>query len=914
MKRRTYPTVAVRALAIALFTATAASGQQLKLVDRTPDPHGSPRPARGAADVPLATSLYFELTIVPEPNGDEVLPESVSVRLQSAGKESIDLVQPGQRFAEGASGWLRARQGLFQKSTPLAVYVEPGRPLKPSTTYTVRVQARSAKGAELDETSGVWKFTTEAADPIDAIPYRLDLGTEPVRWHGAFFSGICNVVFSTRAEVFGSTYDLMDEARKRHPKAWSYQRDFWMTGTEGRTRLLPHGLPNIVCERETRRIAAMDPHDGGVLLHVEDVFGHQQYGIPANRPLSEDYHPGDEVLVADGVSDARAKVRAVDDNARTVLIGPIPTPEGGWKIAYSGPLPQQEDPDAPGLFPPGGCYLRKFRPHGTACYYWGRLDKEWDLVHRRYRRKLLVNFADTPWDLAVDGRSWTAPKDYAQWHEVARTITGHLIDRYGDDALEFTYSIFNEPDLGPMFWRASWDELQRYYDYTTDAVLRAFEDRGYDSEKVFIGGLELGGIFGVHMRLQEFLAHCSPHASAKGELPLNAAYADKRLDGKRSRRVESLCRQRGGQGSPCDFISIHAYNRSELMAAKLIRAKEIALEMDEEYYRDLWVNSHESCPDWSPPPDEAAAETYLGNGYFPSWCVDVVARQLARAAADPRFAYGETLLTVWPPVQNFVALNTVTRILDCDDDGDGRADRKVTVPAPIFHALGMLSDLGDRCWVLPQQTLGGRTIGGFASRDDGGVVRVVLYSHNAADTQARSQAACDIELELDRLGWDGPAHVEQYRFDKEHNTYFHMAKALSRRPGPAGKADSVQLAAALKALEAEQPQAQLEALKSLEKLGPAAVAEAFGVLYRLAEQSKDEAVRDTARDLLKRSFEAAHGRRVFSRAEVEKVQELAQCRPMDAGKSECNAGGRLRLTARVAGNGLNFLVIRPASD
>ncbi len=125
--------------------------------------------------------------------------------------------------------------------------------------------------------------------------------------------------------------------------------------------------------------------------------------------------------------------------------------------------------------------------------------------------------------------------------------------------------------------------------------------------------------------------------------------ADRRLDGKRSRRVEDLCRAHDGKGSPCDFISIHSYNRSEMMAAKLIRAKEMALEIDPDYYRDLWVNSHESCPDWMPPPDEAAADSYLGNGYFPTWCADVVHRQLLQAADDPRYAYGETILTVWPP-------------------------------------------------------------------------------------------------------------------------------------------------------------------------------------------------------------------------------------------------------------------------
>ena len=124
----------------------------------------------------------------------------------------------------------------------------------------------------------------------------------------------------------------------------------------------------------------------------------------------------------------------------------------------------------------------------------------------------MVNFADAPGDLSRDGRSWTTVKDYAQWHDVARTIAGHVIDRYGDAALGFTWSVFNEPDLGRLFWRADWDELQRFYDYTTDAILRAFEDRGYDSSKVFIGGLELGGIFGTNLKLREFLAHCSPRA------------------------------------------------------------------------------------------------------------------------------------------------------------------------------------------------------------------------------------------------------------------------------------------------------------------------------------------------------------------------------------------------------------------
>ena len=176
--------------------------------------------------------------------------------------------------------------------------------------------------------------------------------------------------------------------------------------------------------------------------------------------------------------------------------------------------------------------MRKFNPCGTPAYYWGRLDCEWDVSHRQFHRRMVPNFADAPGDLSLDGRSWTTAKDYAELHEAVRAITSHVIERYGDAALEFTWSVFNEPDLMPVFWRSDWNELQKFYDYTVDGILRAFEDHGYDSHRVFVGGLELGAIFGVHLRLEDFLGHCSPRAKVAGALLKNAAFADRRLDGK----------------------------------------------------------------------------------------------------------------------------------------------------------------------------------------------------------------------------------------------------------------------------------------------------------------------------------------------------------------------------------------------
>ena len=906
-------TVVLASLAI-LILASPTPAQQLRLQERRPDPHGSPRPFRNAQNVPLATSLYVELSSA-DP-AERLDPAKLSVELWQNGKRVRKLLEPGQKFVAPATGWIRPRQGLagaeLKRVDQVGLYIEPNMRLEPATRYEVRIDTPPPDKGYTTTVS--WSFTTEGEPTQHRVVQRLDLSQPPVHWHGRFFSGLCNVVFCTQDEHFGPTYALMDEARQRHPRAWTNQRDFWMTGFEYRKPgLMPVRLPNIVRERETSRITGMEPDKDGVRLTVEDFFGHEQYGIKSGRPLSDDYHAGDEVLIADGVSDALARVIAVDDQARTVLVAKFKEPETGWKLEYEGPLPTEEDPDAPGLFPPGGCYLRKFAPHGTPCYYWGRLDKEWDLLHRKHGRRLFVNFADAAGDLSVDGRSWTTAKDYAQWHAVVREISGQLIDRYGEDSLTFTWSVFNEPDLGPIFWRTSWDELQRFYDYTVDGVLRAFEDRGYDSSQVFIGGLELGGIFGPNLRLREFLAHCSPTAKSQGALPLNAAYADERLEGKRSRRVEELCRAHGGKGTPCDFVSIHAYNNSQVMDAKLARAKEMALEIDADYYARLWVNSHEACPEWNPPPDEAAADSYLGNGYFPTWCVDLASRQLDRAADDPRYAFGETLLTVWPPPHDLTGTNAITRVLNCDDDGDGKADRQVTIANPVFHALNLLSDMGDDYWLLKRRDLAGHVVSGFASRDEQGVVRLALFSHQLEDTQSRSTARFEVELSLSGKGIAAGEQMQltEYRFDAEHNSYLEQVREL--REAATGETSRSAAADALaRRLAEDDLETQLAALGEVKTLKPAEQFALLTAVARLSDGSKDQRVRDTASEIIKAVFFSRPGQRAgLPRDVVEDLKQRSQLRPTRTGATTPDDRGQLTLKAELQANCLTFLVLEP---
>ena len=773
---------------------SVVNGQEIQLLQTKPDPYGCPRPAPGQTNVPTSTSFYFQVGFKENQANDEVLAESVAVQIRPQGGSAVDMLTAPRNFAEGYSG--KFAKGRKQGGA-VVVNIEGEADLLPATTYIVSVSAKSRDGVVLSGEKGQWKFTTEDATASYATDFALDLSTRPVRWQGGFFTGFCKPSFCTSAASRISAYELIQSVQKQYPKVLTLIRDVSPTGMGHTPRFPAWNWPNVVRERETRRIIAMEQRDDGILLRVEDFFGHEQYSIASNRPLSGDYHPDDEVLIADVANSARAKVVAVVEDSsgsRSLLVTSFKAPTDGWKIEYDQPLPVKSNPDAPGLFPPGGCHLRKFRPVGTPHYFWERLDKEWDISHRRFGRRLVVNFTDAPGDLSVDGRNWTYPKDYFQYHQVVRAYTDHLIERYGDACLDFVWSVFNEADLAAAFWRSGdWNELQKFYDYTVDAVLRSFEDHGYDSNQVFIGGLEIGGIFGVHIAgpiLQKFLVHCSPTASADGALEHNAAFMDKRLDGQRSRRVENLCRGTEGKGSPCDFISVHTYNASPVAAAKLIRGKQLALEIDAEYYAKLWVNSFESCPGWSPPPDVAASDSYLGNGYFPTWCADVIRRQLAQAAQDGRYAFGETILTFWPwPNHNFSSINNATRVIDVDEDGDGKKDRTETVAMPILNFLALISAMGDDYHALGEQQFAGHLVSGFVSNKSD-AVNVLLYSHNPHDIQSRSKKTFEIALDLNDIPWP-EVQVKQYRFDKDNNSYYHLGREL--RDNPTGKKDARRL-------------------------------------------------------------------------------------------------------------------------
>ena len=760
--------------------------KKIRLLRRDEDIFTTPRPVIGAAHVALGTSFFMQLYIDGGDAGaDKVDAGTLDVSLSDESGKTAYMVKNGD-FGENYGGTLKHTKKSFNCIDGIDIYIEPKTKLRPNTKYTVRLSAASERGCGIDENDSSWSFATGDED-IYELSFGLDLHCEPVRWHGLFFSGIVRPDFNSPTYHSKARYDFLYGARKEYPRAWNLFRDFYLTGFDHQNPGYQLQLqPNIVRELETRRIVKIEEQSDGVLLTLADFYGHWQYGIESGRPLGCDYHKGDEVLISDGVileswkaNCVKSSVVSVNDEAGTVLVAKYDKPERDFRIEYNCPEPGSAPENLPGLFPYGGTYLRKFNPPGTPRYYWGRLDYSWDIMVGEYGQRIHVGFCDAPGDLSVDGGSWTYPKDYLELHKTTYDITCHLIERYGGETLNWVWSVFNEPDLWFFFWRSNdWEQLQIFYDYSTDAILRAFEDNGYDSGRVVIGGLELGACTGTDLKIREFLEHCSPNSQGgEGVVALNMAYADRRLDGKRSKRVEKLCAENGGKGSPVDFVSIHSYNRSDLAARKMIKAKDIALETDPVYYEGLWVNNYESCPDWRPFEDPGASHIYLGNGYFPSWIADVVSQRLIKAAKDSRYAHGESIFTVWPfPAKNLNSLVDFTREIHIDADGDGKEDRTEIIAVPAFHFVNLLSAMGDGYYPLGSHTVNGHRVSGFASKAAGaGALRVVLYSHDGFDVQSSSDSVFKTRLSISGIAAER-VKAAVYRFDRENNSYYRYAK------------------------------------------------------------------------------------------------------------------------------------------
>jgi hypothetical protein len=217
--------------------------------------------------------------------------------------------------------------------------------------------------------------------------------------------------------------------------------------------------------------------------------------------------------------------------------------------------------------------------------------------------------------------------------------------------------------------------------------------------------------------------------------------------------------------------------------------------------------------------------------------------------------------------------------------------------------------MGDNYWPLAEQTVGSHVVSGFASKSDD-ALRVLLYSHQPRDTQSRSQAAFEIALDLTDVPWPN-VRASEYRFDKDHNSYFRLGRELRDRPAGSvkGRIPSPEEVEQLLAdLAGGDPAAQMAAVRkatAFSEVPQGLLAAAFELYNKTKSEELRTAIQDAGRQMLNRQ-------QCYRPDEVARIKELSELRVTKTTNHATGADGVLRMTLDVAANGANFVVLEPA--
>lgn len=347
------------------------------------------------------------------------------------------------------------------------------------------------------------------------------------------------------------------------------------------------------------------------------------------------------------------------------------------------------------------------------------------------------------------------PKDYDKWAELVFQWVTHSINRYGRGEVEKWYwELWNEPDSG--YWRGTMEEYFKLYDYTADAVKRAWPQARIGGPHVTGPAGRRGGEF-----LTAFLKHCSSGTNYKT----------------------------GGIGSPLDFIAFHAKGAPRVVDGRvrmdmgrqlrdISRGFEIVSFF--EPYRNLPVIIGESDPEGCA---ACSMQDYPENAYrngtmYSSYTAASFARKYALADGfDVNF------------------LGAVSWSFEFEDQPwfNGYRDLATNgVNKPVlnvFRMFGMME--GNRVGVTggtdydvlkvrDQSVRGEADINALACKSDAGMTVIVWNYH---DDDITDVPAAPVTVHID--GVKGRrVLVHHYRIDKEHSNSYEVWKSMGSPQNP----------------------------------------------------------------------------------------------------------------------------------
>ena len=341
-----------------------------------------------------------------------------------------------------------------------------------------------------------------------------------------------------------------------------------------------------------------------------------------------------------------------------------------------------------------------------------RQDKRFDLmVAAGYKLLLCFNFM--PVDMAADpntlsGRRYkdqrfcrSIPRDYAQWRELCRLQTAHLVERYGEETVsQWRFHCWNEPDLGfwiyPKFFFECTPEEQEFkiteycklYDYFEAGVHAA-------CPAVPVGGPSVG-------HYKDFFARVMRHVSSEPN------YVTGRI------------------GTRIDFVSLHCYSSIPQDIHDPLRYRVAPESIVAQYRRYRAIMAEHGLGDRPVFIDEwaAAAEGYLG------------------CDRDPRMRFRETefyaafyfrLIDLMgrlkiPPERMMICLSGQDAG-SIDFDGHRTFFTVSGYRKPIYNAFALAARLGETR--LPVDGDFAEHTGAVATRRADGAVAVALYRHES---------------------------------------------------------------------------------------------------------------------------------------------------------------------------------------
>ncbi|HEY9075847.1 MAG TPA: hypothetical protein VIO61_04850 [Anaerolineaceae bacterium] len=404
-------------------------------------------------------------------------------------------------------------------------------------------------------------------------------------------------------------------------------------------------------------------------------------------------------------------------------------------------------------------------PDGTAFYDWTNLDQVYDtyveagcrpLIELGFMPRDLSSASNQPgWygdlgqeEYEKEGHWKYPPKDYEMWSELVYQFVRHWVDRYGKAEVESWYfELWNEPDI-PNYWRGTFDEYCKLYDYSVSGAVRALATVKIGGPGTTCPAVPKAGVF-----LEKFLEHCVSGTNAvTGETGTRLDFISIHTKGAfyRPRRYYNL-NQPIPKESPSSFMMMNDIQAGLRIISQYATLKHLPVFIDE---CDPAVGTPYGIYD-------NPNFIYRNTEFYPTFVIALARRILD---LNNEFANKVKMMTNWAFYYEGKRFFEGNRVLMDNEN----------IEKPVLNSYRLLSHLGDTRLTLQsshrrdvlQKDAPRVEVDGIAAIS-GKTVTLAIW-HQADEWWAEDEPAL-VSLRFTHLPFSGKACLKHYRIDADHS-------------------------------------------------------------------------------------------------------------------------------------------------